>query len=291
MFIHRKPIMIPSTINVRVTCQEHCNLDSFPLRFGFSFKENKTIIIKRQSIAEQVKYHKNRWKFEGSMIHPNTNRIESATFVVLKTGNDYKMITAWCNNQDTEFYLSEVMKSLRKSGELSVSDLINFHPQYIKGDLREHADLVLALSVNKTSYEVNRIKKQSDETILKVRGEFNKLQLENKELKNENDNLKKLLDKERENALQTNNLVTETKPNTLITVRTEVFFRGSSCTVLTLQDGQKWHMKTSTFDPSGSITQQAISLIGKQVVITSWDPVRQPGKWSLQGYFRNVYAA
>ena len=63
----------------------------------------------------------------------------------------------------------------------------------------------------------------------------------------------------------------------------------SSCTELVLSDGKRWYMKTSTFDSELSITKHAEGLIGRQVRVSSWDPVNQPGKWSSQGYFRNVF--
>jgi hypothetical protein len=49
-------------------------------------------------------------------------------------------------------------------------------------------------------------------------------------------------------------------------------------------------MKTSTFDPNGSVTAHAKTLEGKRVRISCWDPINQPGRWSNEGYFRNVYA-
>jgi hypothetical protein len=66
---------------------------------------------------------------------------------------------------------------------------------------------------------------------------------------------------------------------------------GSSCTVLVMGDGSQRHMKTSTFDPDGSITTKAKSLVGSRIRTTCWDPKGSPGRWSSQGYFRNIYAA
>jgi hypothetical protein len=80
-------------------------------------------------------------------------------------------------------------------------------------------------------------------------------------------------------------------PDTLVEVKERVFYRGSSCTILVMADGKQWHMKTSTFDPNGDVTKRAQSLLGRRIRISSWDPVAQPGKWSSQGYFRNIYAA
>lgn len=77
--------------------------------------------------------------------------------------------------------------------------------------------------------------------------------------------------------------------NLLVRVDTDVMHRGSLNTILTFSDGTVKTMKTSTFDPDFTITQKAKSLIGKRVKTTCWDPLNQPGKWSNQGYFRNIY--
>jgi uncharacterized small protein (DUF1192 family) len=83
---------------------------------------------------------------------------------------------------------------------------------------------------------------------------------------------------------------TLSEPDRLIAVKERMPHRGSSCTILEMADGKQWYMKTSTFDPNGEVTKRAQSLVGQRIRISSWDPVGQPGKWSGQGYFRNVYA-
>jgi uracil-DNA glycosylase len=72
-------------------------------------------------------------------------------------------------------------------------------------------------------------------------------------------------------------------------VNTEVNYRGSSCTELVMDDGTRLYMKTATFDKDLSITAKAKSLIGKKVKTSCWDPIGEFGKWSRQGYFRNIY--
>ena len=75
----------------------------------------------------------------------------------------------------------------------------------------------------------------------------------------------------------------------LESVNTEVFHRGSSCTELVMGDGTRLYMKTITFDRDLRVTAKAQTLVGKKVKTSCWDPIREPGKWSRQGYFRNVY--
>jgi hypothetical protein len=69
-----------------------------------------------------------------------------------------------------------------------------------------------------------------------------------------------------------------------------VLYNDSYCTAITLEPGEQWYMKTSTFDRLGRITEKAKSLIGNNVKVTSWDPIREPSKWSSQFYFRNIYS-
>ena len=38
-----------------------------------------------------------------------------------------------------------------------------------------------------------------------------------------------------------------------------------------------------------NITAKAKSLVGKKVKTSCWDPIGETGKWTRQGYFRNIY--
>jgi len=78
-------------------------------------------------------------------------------------------------------------------------------------------------------------------------------------------------------------------PDTLVMIKEKQMVRGSSCTVLVMGDGSQRHMKTSTFDPDGAITKKAKTLVGNRIRTSCWDPKGNPGRWSSQGYFRNIY--
>ena len=117
-------------------------------------------------------------------------------------------------------------------------------------------------------------------------------------LSSENDELKAELEAERQRykaeqaeASKERSEATLSSPDTLVEVRERQMYRGSSCTILIMGDGTQRHMKTSTFDPDGEVTKKAKSLVDRRVRISCWDPIGQPGKWSSQGYFRNIYAA
>mgnify|MGYP000117807234 FL=1 len=79
------------------------------------------------------------------------------------------------------------------------------------------------------------------------------------------------------------------KKKILEAVNTEVNNRGSSCTELVMEDGTRLYMKTATFDKDLNITAKAKSLLGKKVKTSCWDPIGETGKWTRQGYFRNIY--
>lgn len=106
-------------------------------------------------------------------------------------------------------------------------------------------------------------------------------------LKSENERLQR----EIKTAKSNGSTVAVKESQLLISVQTDVMYRGSINTVLNFADGSKKTIKISTFDKDLSVTRRAQSLVGKHVKTTCWDPISEPGKWSSQGYFRNIYEA
>ena len=124
------------------------------------------------------------------------------------------------------------------------------------------------------------------------------LEAKNKDLEAQILLLKKLAIKDRvpfkfetETAESESSVAILSEPNVLVSIKENERVRGSSCTVLVMGDGSQRHMKTSTFDPDGTITQKAKTLVGSRIQTTCWDPKDSPGRWSSQGYFRNIYSA
>lgn len=92
-------------------------------------------------------------------------------------------------------------------------------------------------------------------------------------------------------ARQEGQNATLSSPDMLIEVREKQPHRGSICTILVMANGTQRYMKVATFDPDGKVTKKAKSLVDRRVKVSGWDPINEPGKWTRQGYFRNIYAA
>jgi len=216
---------------------------------------------------------------------------------------------------------------LRKDGFLTVEQLLEMHPLYIAGEVVDSAGLVKHLSVNIAKKDIARFedvaaKARADTTLAIKNLERAREELEierNKAEKmkalaseaieavskheekiamqqSEIDSLKAKVKEDEARykvemavASRGGSVATLSSPDTLTAVRESEMVRGSLCTVLIMGDGRTLHMKTSTFDKDGSITRKAKGLIGSRVRTTCWDPIGAPGKWSSQGYFRNIY--
>lgn len=232
------------------------------------------------------------------------------------------VITVWRHDLDTETRLSEVMTHLRRSGFITPKDLLALHPLYDNREITSHADLVQQLALKMSAgrvaemeTEVKSAAQRADKAIAELETAkrqveqarqvaleatclVDQLQEKNMTLSSENDKLKAERDAERQRykaeqaeASKERSEATLSPPDTLVEVREQQMYRGSSCTILIMGDATQRHMKTSTFDPDGEVTKKAKSLVGHRVRISCWDPIGQPGKWSSQGYFRNIYVA
>lgn len=244
---------------------------------------------------------------------------------VIGTNRGYSrpvVITVWRHDLDTETRLSEVMRLLRKSGFISPKDLLALHPLYVSRGISSHADLVQQLALKMSAGRVAEMEveaksaaqradkaieeleiakrqvQQARQVALEATYLVDQLQEKNLTLSSENVELKAELEAERQRykveqaeASKERSQATLSSPDTLVEVREQQMYRGSRCTILIMGDGTQRHMKTSTFDPYGEVTKKAKSLVDRRVRISCWDPIGQPGKWSSQGYFRNIYAA
>ncbi len=237
------------------------------------------------------------------------------------------LVTVWRNDRDTEWGLSTTMTNLRKDGFVTVEQLLDMHPLYLSGKVTDSAGLVKHLSVSIAKKDIARFEDAASKARADTALAINDLERAREELeieRNKSEKMKALaseaieiVTKQEEKIAMQNDEIASLKvrakedearykvevaaagregsvatlssPDTLTEVRESVMVRGSPCTVLVTGDGRTLHMKTSTFDKDGSITRKAKGLVGARVRTTCWDPIGAPGKWSSQGYFRNIY--
>jgi len=252
-------------------------------------------------------------------------------FVLARSPKDAvpTLVTVWRGNRNIEWGLSNTMTALRKDGFLTVQHLLEMHPLYLQGRISDSASLLKYLSSSIARKDVERFESVSAQARADTERLIKDLEMAREEAemaRNKAERLKQVateaicavesLEVERSQqqtkinqleakikegeeryqievaaARRDSSVATLSAPDTLIEVNERVLIRGSLCTVLVLADGTRRHMKTATFDRDGSVTKKTKELVGSRVRTTCWDPLNSPGKWSRQGYFRNIYEA
>lgn len=297
-------------MKVLVRQREHANCDSLPLRFGIHFDKDTIIDLIDHTFEKNDVNNNKRSHYKAKLLVHNKGLVHGH-FVIEDANPNPVLITVWTQRDaDSEWKLSEVIRALRKSGKLTPEDLLRFHPQYLEGKITKHADIVELLAKNLSKEKIEELNKialiaennaiqaikERDEALKLLELSNNKIQEKNTEIiqlkeKLELEQAEKIkYQKEAEEARVNNHVATLSSPEKLIAVKEKQMHRGSICTLLIMGDGSQKHMKLSTFDPSYSITEKAKKLVGKNVKTTCWDPISSPGKWTAQGYFRNIYA-
>ena len=316
-WIRQQVSQSPSLV-VHVPSDEHANCDSLPLRYGMHFEVDAKITLTRISLTNKPQKNFDRISLDAYFLDSNKKEQFGHFIIGERKGLDLPvLVTVWRNDADTEEHLSAVMRSLRECNLLSPQALIELHPNYIKGEISKHADLVILLGEKMSDEQIRMMKETvaaSEQRTNAAIAERNQalevaktLKTEVKQLIEVNANqgsiiaeqeftiqIQKMdidrLKREQLNAQKENKQVTLSSPDLLVDVLENQLYQGSSCTVLILGDKSRRYMKTSTFDPTGLITENAKKLKGKRVRISCWDPINKPGYWTKQGYFRNVYA-
>ena len=304
--------MFNKNISVYLDSRGHANLDSFPLRYGIHYPYSKTLDlydctnwIKDQKFSDR--YHVDA-KFNGK-----DNKEEYGHFVLAESQfDDMKIVTVWKHDMEVEYKLSNWLRFLREGNNISVQDLLEFHPYYADGTatrFEEIYKLLLNRDVKKiTNKKLDNIAKDFQKELeskqkelselLKIKTEMSKI---NNQLTNDLEKAnKKIKEFERSQFREENNraqsqndgelIVTLGERLVLIAVN-DVVHRGSDCTELIFSNGEKQWMKKRTFDKFGLVTQKAKSLINESVITSSWNPKSNPTLWKKQGYFRNIYKA
>lgn len=276
---------------VLVQANGHANSDSMPLRYGLHFRADTILKLNGVEFLHRDHQHPDRFHVE-ACFEPPAGRLAAGHFVLaVKPGYQHPIVvTVWRHDMKTETHLSEVMMLLRRKGFLDSEQLLEMHPLYDRGEVRTHADLVHQLTLKLSGEKLAAMEaalKNAIERSDALEQEIEVLISKVEELEAE----KARIEAEKAAALKERSEATLSSADTLLEVLENQMHRGSLCTILVLGDGSRRHMKTATFDPNGEVTRKARSLIGHRVRVSCWDPIGQPGKWSSQGYFRNIYLA
>ena len=317
-----------SKILADVVANEHANLDSLPFRYGFTYPRTTQMALfncrNHNWQIEDVKF-----EVDADFITPNGTK-ETGHFIIMFTEHkNPKVVTVWRNDQENEFFISKLLTSLRKQSKISTRELIEMNPLYLAGQANTFEDLARILAIREFEPEkkqelerlgriaksearlefkelVNKLEaenKRSQETVIKLTDAVSAERQQRRKVEQENKNLAdKIGIKENElraymaelskiKRQRAGHNVNLDSGQVLVAVHKNVYHRGSTCTQLVLSNGQRKHIKISTFDRDLAVTKKAETLLGKVVKTTSWDPVHEPGKWSLQGYFMNIYQA
>ena len=229
---------------VTVKMNEHANLDSFSLRYGFTFDKNTELeICCDPSTLRPDKDPKktDRYNIVGTFANPNTNATETGIFYLINNQNNKyfdndKVVTVirYYEDEDVEHHLSEVIRLLRISQYITSNELIKYHPLYIKRQLCTHADLIRLLVKSRSESEVLRIQELANTGLEKSQIKVDKLVTQVKILENQNLSLKSELD---EFNVQSNLAKNDGKmqnleqPELLVKVRRDVTVGKSLCTV------------------------------------------------------------
>ena len=152
---------------VTIKQNEHANLDSFTLRYGFQFDSNTELEIQYDPSTvcpDKNPKYSDRYNVIAKFTNPDNNRTERGVFILINNQNNKfydndKVVTVirYLDEAETEHHLSEVIKSLRISKVLTPHDLINLHPFYMTRQLSTHADLIKILGEKKSSEEIIKI--------------------------------------------------------------------------------------------------------------------------------------
>jgi len=184
-------------ILLHIDSSKHANLDSFPFRYGFTFRTSDR--IKLSPLNGEI-FHRNkdakyrdRYHVDAKFTNPESGKIESGHFVIVEDNNARidRIATVWrvSGNVRTETHLSEVIRQLRESGFITVEDILKMNPLYISGSLKTHADLVQHLSKESNSdkiLELNEVAKLADDRAELLLSELDLAKEEVKKVKKDN---------------------------------------------------------------------------------------------------------
>ena len=186
-------------ISVKIIAKEHANMDSLPLRFGIHFDSDVEIeLIEAKFIKVDNKYS-DRHHYSAKLVDPVNpdNKPEIGYFILGDRFNKGKwtLVTAWRNDQNTEWYLSETLRRLREDKVLNPKMLLDMHPLYRRGEINSSSTLVNYLIKDLAQADILRIEASA-------KAAHEKYLIDVEQLKTENENLQKQSDKHLNVALE-----------------------------------------------------------------------------------------
>jgi hypothetical protein len=286
-------------MTVVVMPSEHAALDSFPLRYGIRFSDEEKTQIDLFDCKDHKETRNKRLKVTANFIGQD-DEILTGRFILSDQNPPRTVVTVIRPDNESEDSLSDLLTLLRKKKKISVEDLLEWHPLYLKGAANTFEQLIELIGkkhglvskkeqedLKATLNEVFKHWEQAEDELREVKGENQNLAMENQEQKEEIERLKA----EKAKAVSQDQVVMQDEPRILIKVDRDINYHGSRTTRLTFEDGSQNWMKVATFDQDLSVTKRAENYIGKRVRTSCWNPKNDPGKWSRMGYFRNIYLA
>ena len=256
--------MFKNQINVLIKCDNHANLDSLPLRYGFTyqpdlgFKSKKLRLFDLGEMVVDPDFSNRRHvlaSFEddngeirrGHFILVRNGDFMSSDFINTVPKSQIFVVTVWPEyqnfNEEKELQLSNTLRDMREKKQVTVSDLIEMHPYYLEGRIWTHGDLISVLTdlkVKKRDRNVVDISIQSEKTL------SSKSPLNNFD---------------------------ETKPMILKNVYTKVFLNkaGEEINNICLQfEGISTEMRNNWSRGFEKRLKLCESLIGKEVITSTW---------------------
>lgn len=164
---------------ILVKCDQHANLDSLPLRYGFSLEpelkyERKALKIFEIENLYSDRTHNNRVHLTANFHGPENQLCKGHIIIGRKEDLDGKdifsaefqtlpfLVTVWPERHgftaDMETELSATLKDMREKNLISVSDLITMHPKYLEGKITNYGDVINSLADIKAQKVIEGLK-------------------------------------------------------------------------------------------------------------------------------------
>ena len=151
---------------VQVYCDRHANLDSFPLRYGFSFSKDAFLNISfKDQTRKADKKKKGRYSVQAEFINPESKKIEKGIFYLFNRFKEnaadevVTVIRVLNGNAESEHHLSSVLRSFREAGVITTKELIQMHPLYISGKIKKHVDIYEYLFEKRSASDIKKFQK------------------------------------------------------------------------------------------------------------------------------------